>query len=69
MTNNLFLRIRDVIKMTGRSKTRLYADIKESRFPKPVKIGPKAVAWSQDEVIEWQKACIYKRDSAPAPGK
>ena len=32
-------------------------------FPKPIKIGQKAVAWSAREIAEWQKAQIAKREA------
>lgn len=62
-----FLRIRDVLAITGRSRTRLYEDIKKGNFPKPVKIGPGAVAWSEAEVSAWQAARLAERGGAGRP--
>ena len=47
------IRLPQVIEMTGRSRARLYEDIKANIFPKPLKIGPRAVAWVEDEIIDW----------------
>lgn len=37
---------------TGLSRSGLYAAM-ERDFPKPVKLGPQAVAWRQSEVQAW----------------
>ena len=39
------IRLPRVIEITGRSRARIYEDIKSDIFPKPIKIGPRAVAW------------------------
>jgi prophage regulatory protein len=48
-----FLRLREVEHRTGRKKSAIYADMAEGRFPKPVRIGSKAVAWIEAEVDAW----------------
>ncbi|ENS0905421.1 AlpA family phage regulatory protein [Escherichia coli] len=42
-----------VIEITGKSRARIYDDIKSDTFPKPIKIGPRAVAWIEEEIIDW----------------
>ena len=44
------LRAKQVAKKRGRSISRLYADIAESRFPKGVKLGRKIVVWRESDV-------------------
>lgn len=61
---NRFIRIRDVMAICGRSRTRIYMDMKEGRFPKPVKIGPAAVAWYEPDIIAWQEEKLVARDAA-----
>jgi len=34
-----------VLAETGRSNTGLYEDVKSSLFPKPIKLGARAVGW------------------------
>ena len=46
------IRLPRVIKITGRSRARIYEDIKSDIFPKPIKIGPRAVAWVEEEIID-----------------
>ena len=47
------LRLRDVIAITGRSRSSIYRDMEAGRFPKPVRLGPNAVAWREDDVQAW----------------
>jgi hypothetical protein len=35
-------------------------------FPQSIKIGPKSVAWSEDEIAAYQDECIARRDEAYA---
>lgn len=46
-------RRRDVETLTGLPRTSLYRKISENDFPKPVKIGARAVAWKGADLIEW----------------
>jgi len=58
------MRAEETRKASGcRSVQQLYNLIAEGRFPKPIKIGQRAVAWIETEVIEWQKKCIADRDT------
>ena len=47
------VRLTEVIDTTGRSRSSIYSDIKEGVFPKPVKIGKRAVAWSSEDITNW----------------
>jgi predicted DNA-binding transcriptional regulator AlpA len=48
-----FLRLPEVIAVTGLSKTSIYELIRERNFPSPVRLGPRAVAWIRSEVRRW----------------
>lgn len=50
------IRLPEVIKRTGISKTTIYELINEKRFPSQVKIGTRAIAFIESEIDEW----IYK---------
>ena len=58
------LRIRQTVKATGKSKSAIYADIAAGKFPRPVKLGAKAVGWFLDEIEAWQDARAAERDKA-----
>ncbi|MED8279837.1 AlpA family phage regulatory protein [Escherichia coli] len=47
------IRFPKVIEMTGKSRTRIYADIRSEAFPKPIRIGPRSIAWVEQEIIDW----------------
>lgn len=48
------IRLREVIRLTGRCRSSIYEDMKYGRFPQSVKIGPRAVAWLQSDIRTWQ---------------
>ncbi|EHT0667937.1 AlpA family transcriptional regulator [Escherichia coli] len=52
MSNNL-LRLSDVMRSTGYGRAWIYRLISLGRFPKPVKIGSRSVAFIESEVDEW----------------
>lgn len=57
------LRLDRVKLITGLSRSQIYHRIEQGRFPRPVQLGEKAVAWRQTEIIEWMEAL----PTQPAP--
>lgn len=55
-------RLPKVEEMTGRRRSAIYREIQEGRFPRPVKLGPRAVGWLEEEVQAWIMARIADRD-------
>lgn len=53
-----FLRLREVISRTGRTRSSLYEDIKRGKFPANVAIGRRAVAWTESSISEWIAAHV-----------
>lgn len=47
------LRLREVRSMTGLSQSALYALMAEGRFPRPVKLTERSVAWPENLVAGW----------------
>lgn len=47
------LRLPTVLGRTGLSRALLYRLVAEHRFPSPVKIGARAVAWRASDVAAW----------------
>jgi len=39
--------------MTALSRSTIYALMEEGRFPRPVRIGKRAVAWRDSDLREW----------------
>lgn len=58
------LRLPGVRDLTGLGTTKLYELVSEGKFPKPVKLTPRSVAWPEDEVAQWCAARIAERDNA-----
>ncbi len=58
------LRLPEVISRTGRSRSRIYSDLQTGSFPRPINIGPRAVAWVESEVDQWIAARIAEREAA-----
>lgn len=52
MSKNL-IRLPEVQQRTGYSKSGIYKLLSQSRFPKPVKIGIRAIAFIESEIDEW----------------
>jgi prophage regulatory protein len=57
------LRKRAVLDKTGLSHAKLYVEIREGKFPRPVDLGPKSVAWVESEIDEWIAEHIARRDA------
>ena len=47
------LTLRDVTAATALSRSAVYALMAESRFPKPIRIGARAVRWVEKEVLDF----------------
>ena len=48
-----FLRIDDVVKFTGLSKPSIYRLMREGSFPRAVRLGERAVAWTINDLEQW----------------
>ena len=47
------LRRQEVERITGLSKASIYRKMRTGKFPLPLKLGARAVAWRADEIHEW----------------
>ena len=52
------IRLPEVLRMTGLSRTGVYDRIRLKEFPAPVSLGRSAVAWPEHEVKAWIQARI-----------
>ena len=60
------LRVVPVCERTGLQKRMVYRLIAEGKFPRPVQISARSVAWPENEIDEWVKARIAERDKVAA---
>lgn len=47
------IRLPDVQKITGLSRSTLYKRVKEKTFPDRIELGARAVGWRASEIYEW----------------
>jgi prophage regulatory protein len=52
----VFLRLPTVMRMTGLGRTTIYRLIADQKFPCPVRLGPRAVAWRRSDLDRWSEA-------------
>ena len=58
------LRLPEVMARVGLSRSEIYRRIAAGTFPAPVKLGDRASAWAEHEVVAWCEARVAARDSA-----
>lgn len=61
---NAILRLPAVKTRTGLSRSTIYERVQQNRFPKPVKLGKRAVGWVEEEVDAWKRQLVEARDEA-----
>ncbi|WP_171230683.1 AlpA family transcriptional regulator [Ruegeria sp. HKCCA4008] len=59
---NKLIRRPEVETLTGLSRSTIYEWINSGRFPKPLQLGPRTVAWREADILEWI-------ESRPVAGK
>lgn len=62
-----FLRLPEVIERVGLKHTQIYQRMSEGKFPRPVRVGDRAVAWVESEIESYQEACVAERDATASP--
>lgn len=65
-TTCVLLRLPQVKARTGLSRSEIYRRVQSGDFPAPVKLGERASAWPEHEVIAWCEARIAERDAKAA---
>jgi len=61
----LILRLPDVKKRTGLSRSTIYSRVGQHLFPQPISLGGRAVGWVESEIQEWlEKRIAASRNAA-----
>ena len=63
MRSSSILRRKQVETRTGLSRSTIYLRIKKGSFPKPIKLGERAVGWIESEIYDWLDEKIQIRDA------
>ena len=58
------LRLPEVIRQTGLSRSSIYLRITNKEFPKPISLGGRAVGWLQEDIDSW---VVYKIETSRTP--
>jgi len=56
MPMQTFLRMPSVMRVTGLGRSTIYRMLAEQKFPRPVRVGERAVAWRQSDLDTWSEA-------------
>jgi prophage regulatory protein len=60
------LRLPEVEAVTGKKRSAIYESVADGTFPAPVPLGPRAVGWLENELIDWQQEQIAARAARSA---
>lgn len=64
----ILIKLHQVITISSKAKSTIYADMAAGKFPLPLKIGARAVAWRLSDIEDWieqqQKAELLVSGSA-----
>lgn len=55
------IRITGLTRKTGMARSTIYAAIASGSFPRPIKLGSRAVGWLEDEVDDWLASKVAAR--------
>lgn len=50
------LNTKDLVQKLRKSRSWIYAEMNAGRFPKPIKIGARAVVWREADIANWLQA-------------
>ena len=50
---NRLVRLPEVIRLSGMSRSTIYKHMEEGTFPKPKRVGVKMIAWKMSDLINW----------------
>ena len=53
-----FIRLPQVLEMTGLSTSTIYRWMTDGTFPKQIQLGSRSVVWNERDVIDWMNAQI-----------
>ncbi|MFK0088738.1 helix-turn-helix transcriptional regulator [Pseudomonas sp. NPDC090755] len=58
-----FMRIDEVIHVTGLARNTIYRRMREGTFPQQIRLGPNSVAWLQSSISEWMSSLVVAASS------
>ena len=64
-SSQTILRLAEVVRRTGLSRSTLYLRIADGAFPRQISLGKRAIGWLKDEVDDWINARTKLRTVPP----
>ncbi len=58
-----FIRLPEVMALTGLSRSSIYLGVSEGRFPAQIQLGERSVAWLESDIQNWMESCINNRNN------
>lgn len=58
------MRRAEVERATGLPRSTIYELMARGHFPKPIRLGARAVGWLESEITAWQRARVAERDES-----
>jgi prophage regulatory protein len=58
------IRLPEVVKITGLSRSTIYLRMSKSDFPQSISLGERAVGWLESDVEDWLEACVVASKEA-----
>ena len=56
------LRMPQVIARVGMKRSNIYLMLEDGSFPKPLKLGKRALGWVESEIDAWLEGLVAQRD-------
>ena len=53
---SLVLRFKDIQRLLSLSRGAIYSSLADGDFPRPFKLGPRAIGWLRSEIDAWLKS-------------
>ena len=66
MNGQRLVTMRELVERVPFSRVHIYRLIRDGKFPAPIKLGDRRVAFLENEVESWVAARIAERDARPA---
>jgi prophage regulatory protein len=60
VTNERFLRIKEVQNRVGLKRSQIYLLIQQQKFPSQIKLSKRSCAWLESEINQWIQNLIKK---------
>ena len=64
----MIMRMTDVCSELGVSRASVYRLLESGGFPKPLKLGKRAIGWERDHIQQWVKSLRSARQTEQARG-